>query len=180
MGDANILDSFVNDFVAVVEPLNYVIVSGFVAISHGRLRGTEDVDIIIERLDEKRFKSLHEELLRAGYECIQSRDVKTIYDYLINDTSVRYVRKNFPVPEMEVKFVKDELDEDQLSNKKKLPLSGLDVWFSSIETNVAFKEELLKSQKDIEDANHLRKVYRDGLDEEEINRIKALIRGCRL
>ncbi len=47
--ERTILDAFAEDFVAVVEKYaRYVIVSGFVAIAHGRSRGTEDVDIIIE------------------------------------------------------------------------------------------------------------------------------------
>ena len=31
--------------------------------------------------------------------------------------------------------------------------------------NIAFKEQLLKSDKDIEDAQHLRIIYSDALDE---------------
>lgn len=50
-------------------------------------------------------------------------------------------------------------------------LSGR-VWFRSINTNIAFKEELLKSDTDIEDARHLRNVYAEEVDESEINRIR--------
>ena len=46
--------------------------------------------------------------------------------------------------------------------------------------NIAFKEELLKSEKDIDDANHLRIIYSDVLDENEITKIKAKIRRLRL
>ncbi len=47
--ERTILDTFAEDFVDVVgKHAMYVIVSGFVAIAHGRSRGTEDVDIIIE------------------------------------------------------------------------------------------------------------------------------------
>ncbi len=181
VADTNILDTFVKDFVAVVEPLaRYIIVSGFVAISHGRMRGTEDIDMILERLEKDTFKKLHEALVQAGFECVQSSDATTIYEYLTSNTAVRYVRKGTFVPEMEVKFAKDALDDDQLKRRVKLPLSGLDVWFSSIETNIAFKEELLKSPKDLEDAAHLRRVYEGELDEEEIERVKALIRRLRL
>ncbi|MDD5616819.1 MAG: hypothetical protein PHH85_11540 [Candidatus Methanoperedens sp.] len=50
----------------------------------------------------------------------------------------------------------------------------------SIEMNIAFKEELLKSEKDIDDAKHLRIIYSDVLDENEINKIKKEIRRVRL
>ncbi|MDF1557219.1 MAG: hypothetical protein P1P80_03430 [ANME-2 cluster archaeon] len=57
-----------------------------------------------------------------------------------------------------------------------MPLTGLDFYFSSIEMNIAFKEGLLKSEKDLEDARHLRIIYSDTFDENEIRKIKAEIR----
>jgi len=46
--------------------------------------------------------------------------------------------------------------------------------------NVAFKEEYLKSDKDIEDAKHLRVIFRELVDENEVQKIKRLIRELRL
>lgn len=123
---------------------------------------------------------MHYDLLRAGFECIQSEDPDVIYDdYLKDKTSVRYVRKGHFLPEMEIKLARDELDEYQIRTRKKLPLTGLEIYFSSIEMNIAFKEELLTSEKDIDDANHLRIIYSDVLDENEITKIKADIRRLR-
>ena len=49
--DKNLLERFLNDIVFIVEKhARYIVVSGFVAIAHGRIRGTEDIDMIIERL----------------------------------------------------------------------------------------------------------------------------------
>ena len=56
----------------------------------------------------------------------------------------------------------------------------MNFYFSSIETNIAFKEELLKSPKDLTDAKHLRIIYEDKLNEEEIKKIKVLINTYRL
>jgi hypothetical protein len=81
---------------------------------------------------------------------------------------------------MEVKFVKDMVDEYQMKNGLKLPLTGLDVWFSNVNVNIAFKEELLKSSKDMEDSRHLRLVFKEMVDEEEIESVKGLIRKFRL
>ena len=180
--DRTILDKFVEDFVRVVEGYcKYIVVSGFVAIAHGRSRGTEDIDMIIERISKEKFAELHNDLKKAGFECIQSENNAVIYnDYLEKDISVRYVRKGEMLPEMEVKFVKDELDEYQLETRKKLDFTGLDVYFSSVEMNIAFKEELLKSDKDIEDARHLRIIYKGELDEAEIEKIKKKIQVFRL
>ncbi len=180
--DRTILDEFASDFARVIERhAKYIIVSGFVAIAHGRSRGTEDVDIIIERIPRDSFARLHRELLENSFECIQSQDPDEIYkEYLSRNLSVRYVRKGIHIPEIELKLSKDELDEHQLNTRRKLPLTGLDLYFSSIEASIAFKEELLKSEKDVEDARHLRIVYEGKTNEQEIERMKKLIRGLRL
>ena len=180
--DKSLLDSFASDFAGVVEKhAKYIIVSGFVAIAHGRSRGTEDIDMIIEHLTRVSFTKLHEDLESSGFECIQNEIPSELYDnYLEKNTSIRYVRKGTHIPEMELKLAKDALDENQLNDRVKLPLTGLDLYFSSIETNIAFKEELLKADKDIEDAKHLRVIYEGKLDEKEIEKIKSLIRRMRL
>jgi len=172
--DRNILDKFALDFCKIIDKhVRYIVVSGFVAISHGRRRTTEDIDMIIERISLEKFKTLHEELEKRGFHCLQSDKVGDIYDYLNNGDSIRYLRKGtFLPPEMEIKFVKDEIDELQIKTRKKFDFTGLDIWFSSIEFNIAFKEELLKGDKDLEDAKHLRIIYEDEINEGLIRNIK--------
>ncbi len=181
--DKTILDKFAEDFASIVEKYcKYIVVSGFVAIAHGRARGTEDIDMIIEKIPREKFIQMHNSLIKAQFECMQSASGGIIYnDYLAKGDSVRYTRKgNFAPPEMEIKLAKDELDNYQLATKKKLPFTGLEVYFSSIEMNIAFKEELLKSDKDLEDARHLRIIYHEEIDEKEIDKIKEKIRKLRL
>ena len=183
VSDTNLLNSFVKDFVDVLDSIkvNYIIVSGFVAISHGRSRGTEDIDLIIEKIGEKKFSEMHAALIKADFECLQGNKAEELFgDYLKENVSLRYVLKGGFVPEMEVKMAKDFLDESQLREKTKLPITGLPFWFSSIETNIAFKEELLKSPKDMEDARHLRIIYENKLNEDKINEMKRLIIKYRL
>jgi len=176
----NILDRFCIDFCSIMDKYaRYIIVSGFVAISTGRTRGTEDIDMIIEKIDKPTFTKLHENLTKNGFVCMQSDSAEEIYSYLTDNLSVRYTYRDKPVPEMEVKFAKDELDNLQLRERTKIPLTGLDVWFSSIEMNIAFKEEWLKSDKDLEDARHLRIVFEEQTDEQKINNYKELIRRLR-
>jgi hypothetical protein len=161
--------------------VNYIIVSGFVVIAHGRSRGTEDIDLIIERIPMEKFETIHTELERAGFECLQGKNANELFkDYLQENMGLRYVRKGEFIPEMELKLAKDALDEKQLEEKVKLPLTGLPFYFSSIETNIAFKEELLKSPKDLEDARHLRIIYSEKINEDKIREIKKLIGKYRL
>jgi len=178
--DKTILDEFAEEFCSIIERFcRYIIVSGFVAIAHGRSRGTDDIDMIIEKISMERFILLHSNLASKGFECIQSDNVNEIFDYLNSGVSIRYRKKGEFLPEMEVKFAKDELDEYQLKNRKKLEFTGVDVYFSPIEGNIAFKEELLKSNKDLEDARYLRIIYEGKIDEKEIEKIKKEIRRLR-
>ncbi|MBS1267295.1 MAG: hypothetical protein MAG795_01267 [Candidatus Woesearchaeota archaeon] len=179
--DKNILDEFCTRFCSVVEKhCEYVVVSGFVAISSGRTRATEDIDIIIESLKLTDFKNFYKDLLHAGFVCMQSDSSKEIYEYLKDTLPVRFTLKDQPLPEMELKFCKDSLDEYQIKTKVRLPLTGLDIWFSSINMNIAFKEVLLRSDKDLKDAEHLRKIYPEKVDESEIKKITKMIKEHRL
>ncbi len=178
----SILDKFCIKFCKIIEKYtNYIIVSGFVAIASGRVRGTEDIDMIIQRIEKKIFTKIHYDLIKSNFVCMQSDDSDEIYDkYLADNISIRYTYKNKLVPQMEMKFAKDELDEYQIKTKIKILLTGLDIWFSSINMNIAFKEWYLKSDKDLEDAKHLRIVYEDKVDENEIEKIKLMISRLRL
>jgi len=182
IADRNILDDFVLKFCAIVEKYKkYIVVSGFFAIASGRTRGTEDVDIIIEVMSFEEFKKMHEELKKKDFNCIQSDNVEEIYkDYLKENLSVRYISGKNDLPNMELKFAKDKLDKMQIESRQKYDLTGLDIWFSSVNVCIAFKEELLKSKKDLEDAFHIRQVYSDLIDEKVITKYKVAIRRYRL
>ena len=57
--DKSLLDKFCIDFCKIVERHTpYIIVSGFLAIASGRIRGTEDIDMIIPRLSPTLFSKL--------------------------------------------------------------------------------------------------------------------------
>lgn len=178
-----ILDNFAEDFCKIIEKhVKYIICSGFVSIAHGRSRGTEDIDMIIEKIPIEKFIEIHKDLIKNDFVCIQSDNPEDIFmQYLNKGDSIRYVwnKKGYFPPEMEIKFAKDELDLNQINTRIKLPLTGLDIYFSSIEDNIAFKEEWLKSDKDIEDAKHLRIIYEEKIDENKINDIKEKIRRFR-
>ena len=179
--DKSKLDCFVEDFVKILEKYgDYIIVSGYVAIALGRSRGTEDIDIIVQPIEKIKYSELHNELIQAGFECLQSHDPNEVHSYLKDYLSVRYGRKGTFIPNIELKFAKDELDYYQLTTKKKLKETGLDFYFSSVEMNIAFKEEYLKSGKDMEDAKHLRIVFAGKLNENEIEQIKKEIRRVKL
>lgn len=176
--NTNILVKTCVEFCHIIEKYTeYVVVSGFFVITSGRSRATEDIDIISKRIDLKTFKKMHMDLTRNNFICMQSSDPnKIFYTYLIENIPVRYFKENKLIPNVELKFTKDKLDEYQIENREKIDFTGVDVFFSSIEMNIAFKEELLKSKKDLEDAKYLRIVYKNKINEKEVERIKDLIK----
>ena len=62
------LDKFVLDFIKILQKyMKYVVISGYIPILFGRTRGTEDVDIFIEKIDKKTFVNFYKELIKDNY-----------------------------------------------------------------------------------------------------------------
>lgn len=62
--DKNLLKNFTEDFCNIVDKFcKYAIVSGYVAISTGRSRGNEDIDIILENLPFEKEINYFKELI---------------------------------------------------------------------------------------------------------------------
>jgi hypothetical protein len=169
------LDKFVIDFLEIIiKHTNYVLISGYVSILFGRSRGTEDVDIIIPKLSFENFLVIHNNLINYGYWSLNSDNSRTIYE-LLNTNSIRYAKKNNVIPNMEIKTEKNKLDRIALHNKIKIEFANKIVYISPIELQIAFKELLLSSSKDIEDALHLREIFKDKLD---LNKLNTYINDC--
>ena len=66
------LDKIVIRFVKILDKIeiDYVIISGYIAILFGRSRNTEDVDLFVEEMSLEKFKRFWEELGKEGFECI--------------------------------------------------------------------------------------------------------------
>jgi len=159
-----LLDRFVLDFIRVLEPQTpYVIVSGYVAILFGRSRGTEDVDILVPRLDKATFVALHEALLREGYEFLNAEEADGLHDMLTKKMGIRVAKKGQFIPNIELKFLKDETDHRVFQNRLDVDLPDAHVYISPIEIQIAYKV-WLGSPKDIEDALFLFEIFRNHLD----------------
>ena len=76
---------------------------------------------------------------------------------------IRVARKEQFIPNIELKFVKDEVDRIVLRDRVEVSLPGADMYISPIEIQIAYKL-FLGSQKDIEDALFLWEIFREDLD----------------
>jgi len=161
----NKLDKFVLDFVKILKKhSDYVIISGYVSILFGRSRATEDVDMIIPKIEKTVFLKLFKDLSK-NFECLNSSKPEELYDeYLCNNTAIRFSYKEKPIPNIELKFAKNEIDYESLKKKIRVQMGQKELFVSPIELQIAFKEIVLCSDKDMEDALHLRTVFEKNLN----------------
>jgi hypothetical protein len=162
------LDMFVLGFIRVLEPCTpYVIVSGYVAILFGRSRGTEDVDILVPRLEKEAFRDIHTALSAKGYEFLNAEGADGLYDMLMNRMGIRIARTDQFIPNIELKFLKDDVDQRVFADRVEVNLSDATVYISPIEIQIAYKL-YLGSEKDIEDALYLFEIFKNDLDQQNL------------
>ena len=170
------LDRFVVEFTNLLEQsgIKYVIVSGYVSILFGRARSTEDIDILIEKIEFDRFSAFLE-AIKDKYWCLNTDDPKEIYS-LMENANARFSRIGQVIPNIELKFPSNMIEKTALKNKVKVVLRKRSIFISPLELQIAYKEEALKSKKDLEDALHLREVFKDAIDEKRIEKYKEIIK----
>ncbi len=176
--EINELDRLVINFVRLFEKCtSYVIVSGYVAILLGRDRGTEDIDIIIPKIDKQKLSEIYNVLLDNGFWCLNSSDINDLFELLASKGSIRFALEPKISPNFEIKFSKDSYDDMALKNPITVILGDEELKTSFLELQIAFKEEVLKSNKDIEDANHIRLMAKGHLNENLINEYKIKLKN---
>ena len=166
----NRLDKFVLDFCNLLDL--YVLVSGYVSILFGRSRATEDVDLLIPKMEFSEFKSLWERFDKGGFECLNTHDVQEAFN-ILDEHNICFSRKGKPIPNMEFKIIQNEIHEYSYKNKIKVVLKEGVLYISPIEMQIAYKSMLGKqgNTKDLEDAKHLYELFKEKLDMEEFNKL---------
>ncbi len=164
--ELNDLDRFVMDFIQILEKneVNYVLVSGYLSILFGRSRSSEDIDLIVEKIPKDRFTAMWKDIMASFY-CLPTDNPDIAYEtYLVAPTSVRFSRRGAPIPNIEFKFPKVDLDRWVLKNSRRVLLNGKTIRISPVELQIAYKL-FLNSEKDIEDARYLYRLFAEKLDQ---------------
>lgn len=175
--ELNKIDKFTFDFISIIEKhADYVIISGYVSILLGRSRATEDVDIFIKKITKAKFIEMYKDLIKNDFWCINSDNADTLFDYLGEGLAIRFAKGRISLPNIEVKFPKDELDSDAFNDflSVKLPVGKMKI--SSLERHIAFKRYFLGDEKDNEDALHVEELFKEDIDYEKIKKLKELIK----
>lgn len=158
------LDRFVMDFTRILEKRTpYVIVSGYVAILFGRSRGTEDIDILVPPLEQDTFVHLHRDLIAGGFEFLNAEHDHGLYDMLVRGMGIRIAHHDQFIPNIELKFLKDDVDRHVLENRVAVTIPDASFFISPVDIQIAYKL-YLGSDKDIEDAVYLWEIFKDDLD----------------
>src|SRR3989344_2434187 len=161
------------DFLIKYTP--YVIVSGYVSILLGKKRLTEDIDLLIPKTSQKEFIILFNDLLKEGYECANTSIPTEAYK-MMDENAIRFFKKGKPTPNIEFKLIKTDLDKYSFDNRRQVILKEATLFISPLEIQIPFKlllasdgtEEELQSDKDIEDARFIYKLYKDKINKEEM------------
>lgn len=165
------LDAFVLNFISHLERhVDYVIISGYIPILFGRTRGTEDVDIFIRNIDKKTFTSFYQEVISDEFYFLNPEDENGLFEMLTKRLAIRAAKKNTFIPNIELKFIKDDIDLFTIEKKINLILNNKHhMHISPIEVEIPYKL-YLGSEKDIEDALYLWDIFKDYLDMSLIRR----------
>ncbi|HNV39562.1 MAG TPA: hypothetical protein PKJ46_10420, partial [Methanoculleus sp.] len=129
----------------------------------GRARGTEDIDLYIDYMDRDTFMSFSKDLLEQGFYFLNSDDTSEIYSMLCDRLAVRIAKAGRIIPNVEMKFKKDDFDRYAMSRAKRVQFDDIRFFVSPIELQIPYKL-YLGSDKDIEDAVYLWMLFRETLD----------------
>lgn len=171
------LDKFAIKFLKILEKYTeYIVMAGYVSILLGRSRSTEDIDVFIKTMSREVFSGLYKDLKDNGFWCVNTESEDEIYIYLKDGLAVRFAEVGSFSPNFEVKYPKDDLDEESFSNYLIVVLKIGEIKISSLERQIAFKRYYLASDKDVEDALHIEELFKEEIDYNKVNKYRELIK----
>ena len=174
------LDLFLKKFLNILKKhSDYLVVSGFVSISTGRTRGTEDIDVLVPVMEKERFTNLFNDLNKNGFWCYQGDNSKEVYGYIKDLNNIRFARTNEIFPNIEfISFDRTKKAKYfEFSHPQKIKISDFEFKIPPIEFEILYKEMILKGKKDIEDAKHLRTFFSEIIKEEKFKEYESTIRA---
>ncbi|ELY91962.1 hypothetical protein [Natrinema altunense] len=168
------LDKDVLEFTQILDAceVDYVIVSGYVAILTGRSRSTEDIDVILESLSETETEQLVTELKDHGYWGM-AMPLDEMYSMLSEGSRIRIAEDGEMYPNFETWFVSNDVEREALSNPLTVTFDEGQIEISPLELQIAYKLRLAQaadslSGKDFEDALHLYLTFEERFNTEQL------------
>lgn len=174
------LDLFVKKFLdMLIRYSDYLVVSGFVSISTGRTRGTEDIDVIVPVISLDKFKELFNSLNQDGFWCYQGDSADDCYDYVKDLSSIRFALKDKMFPNIElIPFnASKKAKHFEFAHPQKIRINNFGFKIPPIEFEILYKELVMAGKKDLEDAKHLRTFFADIIKTEKFKEYLPIIKS---
>ena len=148
-----------------------MIISGYVAILFGRSRSTEDIDLFVGKMDYGEFSAFYNKIISSSkYYCINAESSQDAYELLMEKSSIRFAEHGTVTPNFGVKFPQNELNLYSLENALTVDLGNRRrIKIGPLELQLAYKLSL-GSDKDLDDADHLYRVFKNAIDKAELKR----------
>lgn len=143
------------------------------AFFFGRARATEDVDIFIDELTYESFKHMYDSFVKSGYEFTVDNPFALYRECLKSNVQINVWRNDFPLLRIEMKIASKLSQKLVLKERMAVKFKGKLLYFAPVESQIAYKRFIAKSDKDLEDARHLEIVFKN-LDRGRIERFKNL------
>jgi len=161
--ESNQIDELAIAFSNILEQfdIDHVYIAGYVSILTGRARSTEDIDVLIEKIDEETADELAETLTEQGF-WGPAMPLPSLYEMLDSGDNIWVAPDEQITPHVEVKFARDEFDRASLRNAISARIDDETLPIGPLELQVAYKL-YLGAQKDIEDAVHLYTLFEESL-----------------
>ncbi len=178
--DLTKLDMFLKDFLNVLKKYSdYLVVSGFVSISTGRTRGTEDIDVLVPIMNKDKFSILFRDMQKNGFWCYQGDTAEEAYLYVKNMNSIRFARTNEIFPNIEFIPINEEREAKyfEFTHPQRIKVKSFEFKIPPVEFEILYKEIILKGKKDIADARHLRTFFSEIIKKEKFKEYEDIIRG---
>ena len=141
--------------------IDHAFVAGYVAILSGRSRGTEDIDVIIERLDASRAADLGDAFSEAGF-WGAAMPLSDLHATLSEDANLRVARDGEVIPNVELSYAGDEFDRASLRSPTRARIGDAEIPIGPLELGIAYKL-YLGTRTDFEDALHLHAMFEEQL-----------------
>ena len=173
------LDMFVKEFLDVLKRhSDYLIVSGFVSISTGRIRGTEDIDILAQKLNKTKLALLLEDLFKNKFWCYQGDTIDEVWRYIEKGDNIRFAKEGEMFPNVEFISVDKSRPAKyfEFTRPQKIKIQDFEFKIPPIEFEILYKEIILAGKKDIEDAKHLRTFFSDIIKTERFKEYEPIIK----
>ena len=157
---------------------DYLVVSGFVSICSGRTRATEDVDVLVPVMEREKFEKLFYNLIEQGFWCYQGDSVGEVYSFIEKISNIRFAEKDTMYPNIEFIPINETKRAQffEFTHPQKIRIKEFDFKIPPIEFEILYKEIVLKGDKNIADARHLRTFFKDIIKEERFNDYEPIIK----